>query len=171
MLYGKRVFLRSLEENDLNIILGWRNKDNNRKYFREYRLLNKFTQKKWFQSLHSKKYSDHIMFIIVDKSKNNILGVCGICNIDYINDSGEISFYIGESYVEDVYSPDAMKILINYAFNELNLHRLWAEIYEFDCLKSKLLKKSGFHMEGTLKEAHKYAKKWWDINVFGLINH
>jgi len=59
---------------------------------------------------------------------------------------------------------------IDYAFNEMNMHRLTAEVYEYNESSIALLKSLGFSEEGRLKEAKFHNGEFWDIIVYGILN-
>ena len=98
MLKGEYVGLRSVEKNDLPILLEWRNQPEYRQFFREYRELNSVNQEKWFAN---KVLGDPgtIMFTIVNLVDNKVLGACGLCYIDWINRNADFSIYIGDKNV------------------------------------------------------------------------
>jgi hypothetical protein len=72
-------------------------------------------------------------------------------------------------YVDDIFAQDAVKILLNYGFNELGLNKIWTEIYEFDSMKIEFLQKNGFKKDGQLRENYFYDGKWWDSFIFSLL--
>ena len=74
------------------------------------------------------------------------MGACGLCYIDWINRNADFSIYIGKDdlYIDEKYAIDAAQLMMKYGFEELNLHRLWAEIYNFDELKKIMFDKLGF---------------------------
>ena len=111
------------------------------------------------------------MFAIVDLSTNELVGVCGLCYIDWINRNADFLIYIGKDslYIDEVYAVDAAKVMMKYGFEELNLHRLWAEIYDFDKKKKKMFDKLGFAFEGTHKETHWTEGRWCDSLYYGMI--
>ena len=84
MLKGEYVGLRSVEKNDLPILLEWRNQPEYRQFFREYRELNLENQNRWFD-IKVMEDSSTIMFTIIDLQNGEILGACGLCYIDWIN--------------------------------------------------------------------------------------
>ena len=43
---------------------------------------------------------------------------------------------------------------MKYAFDELGLHRLWAEVYDIDERKIKLFESLGFSLDGCHRETH-----------------
>ena len=170
MLKGRFVGLRAIEKSDLFILLKWRNQPEYRRFFREYRELSSINQEKWFESrvLQDKNTE---MFSIIDLSSNELIGACGLCYIDWINRNADVSIYIGKDnlYIDDFFAVDTMKLIIEYAFDELNLHRLWTELYDFDEKKIKLFKKLDFKLEGRHKETHWTEGMWHDSIFFGKI--
>lgn len=171
MLKGLHVGLRAIERDDLSQLLTWRNYPHFRRYFREYRELNSDMQRTWYDS---RVLNDPCtrMFAIVDLASEELLGACGLCYIDWINRSADFSIYIGaqDLYIDKTYAPDAADLLIRYGFQELNLHRLWSEIYEFDVAKMQLLETLGFHLDGRHRQTHWTEGDWHDSLFFGLLS-
>lgn len=172
MLVGKNVGLRAIDKNDLPALLQWRNQPEYRKYFREYRELNFEQQMSWFEN---KVLNDKgtVMFAIVEISTGELLGACGLCYIDWINRNADFSIYIGKDdmYIDDVCAIEAAQLMMKYGFEELNLHKLWAEIYSFDEKKKVMFDKLGFSLEGCHKETHWTEGKWCDSLFYGYIDN
>lgn len=130
-----------------------------------------FDQEHWF---NSKVIGDPCtkMFSVVDLKTGDLIGACGLCYIDFINRSADFSIYIGFNnlYIDDVLAVDAGRTLIKYGFEELNLHRIWSEIYDFDNKKIDLFATLGFELNGRHKQTHWTEGKWCDSLFYGLIN-
>lgn len=172
MLKGKYVGLRAIEKDDLPVLLEWRNNPEYRKYFREYRELGMDKQYAWYEKVVLDDYKT-IMFSIIETKNRRLLGACGLCYINWIDRNADISIYIGADglYIDDKYAPDAAKTLIKYAFDELNLHRLWAEIYDFDKPKIKLFEQLGFKLDGCHRETHWTEGKWCNSLYYSLLQN
>lgn len=170
MLQGNKVGLRAVEKNELEQLLTWRNQPGFRKYFREYRELNGENQRMWFEKFVMQDKNTE-MFAIVELENNQLIGACGLCYIDWINRNADFSIYIGKDnlYVDAVYAINAAEMMIQYGFDELNLHRLWAEIYDFDEEKKKMFVTLGFSLEGRHRQTHWTEGKWCDSLYYGLI--
>ncbi len=170
MLKGKYVGLRAIEESDLSQLLLWRNQPNYRRYFREYRELSQTNQKNWFDSKVLNDKSTE-MFSIVDVNTGELLGACGLCYIDWINRNADFSIYIGKDdlYIDEKYAIEAAQIMMKYGFEELNLHKLWSEIYSFDEAKKVMFDRLGFKLEGVHKEKHWTEGKWCDSLFYGYL--
>jgi len=170
MLKGKYIGLRAIERDDLPQLLEWRNLPENRRYFREYRELGMDDQIRWYNE-QVLKDSRTIMFSIIELGGNRLLGACGLCYIDWVNRNADFSIYIGADnlYIDDKFAPDAGRVMANYAFNELSMHRLWAEIYDFDEPKKRLFDTLGFTLDGRHRQTHWAEGKWNDSLFYGLL--
>ncbi|MBW7474978.1 GNAT family N-acetyltransferase [Paenibacillus oenotherae] len=170
MLKGEHVYLRAVERSDLETLLAWRNRPENRRFFREYRELNKDNQMQWFDKIVMGDRNT-LMFSIVRPESDELLGACGLCYIDWVNRSADFSIYIGagDLYIDDRYADDAGRLMMQYGFHELGLHRLWSEIYDFDDAKKLFFDRLGFTLDGRLRETHWAEGKWHDSLFYGLL--
>lgn len=174
MIKGKLVGLRAVEKEDLILLRDWRNNPDFRKNFREVRELNLTNQENWFNKCCVSNPND-FMFIIQRLEDNKPIGTAGLLYINWIIRSADFSFYIGEdeAYIDDKgYAKDAARLLINYGFNNLNLHKIWMELYEFDKMKLDFfISIFGFKQDGVLRENCFEGGKYWDSIIISLLIH
>lgn len=170
MLIAKYTGLRAIERNDLPQLLAWRNRPEFRRYFREYRELNSDMQQHWYETRVLNDPATR-MFAIVDIADQRLLGACGLCAIDWINRSADFSIYIGANnlYIDEHFAPDAAQALIRYGLEELNLHRLWAEIYDFDTQKIQLFDTLNFCLDGRHRQTHWSEGQWHDSLFYSIL--
>ena len=171
MLEGRKVYLTSIEKDDLEQLRNWRNQENYRKHFREYREISRDMQMAWYESKVLKDNST-IMFSIRSKETDELLGCCGLCYINWVNRNADLSLYIGyeNSYIDDKgYAEEACSLMFDYGFKELALNKIWTEIYEFDEKKLKLYDKLGFKKDGFLREQYYHDGKWWGSHMLSLL--
>lgn len=170
MIRGDIVGLRAIEREDLEQLLIWRNKPEFRQYFREYRELSWENQVSWYEDIVLKDLRTR-MFSIIERSSGRLLGAAGLCYIDAINRNADFSIYIGadDLYIDDHLAPDAGRILLKYGFEELNLHRVWSEIYDIDHAKQRLFDTLGFTLDGRHRESHWTEGRWVDSLFYGLL--
>lgn len=173
MIKGDLVGLRAVEKEDLALLRDWRNIPEFRRNFREVRELNLTNQEKWFERSCVNNLND-FMFVIVRLSDNKPIGACGLLYINWIIRSADFSFYIGynQSYIDsEGYAKDAANLLINYGFNNLNLHKIWMELYEFDKLKLDFFQNEfNFQVDGKLRDNCFEDGKYWDSYIISKIN-
>jgi len=173
MILGKSyVSLRAIEKDDLLQLMQWRNKPEFRKFFRENSEINIEKQYKWFDMINGAN-SSHKMFAILDLKTNKLIGACGLCYIDWINRSADFSIYIGHKdiYIDEKYAVEAAKLMIDYGFNILNLHRLWAEIYSIDEAKKTFFDIINFKLDGELRHTYWHNNKWHNSLFYSLLSH
>ena len=160
--------LRCIEDSDLKQIQNWRNSEELRKFFREYRELSMTQIQSWYnQMIQSSKFE---MFMIVDAC-NQPLGVAGMTYIDFINKHADIHFYIGkdEEWI-DIHCTNAIfPIILQYGFNTLNLNKIWAEVYDIDRKKIDLFTKYKFSLDGRLRKHYYYEGRYHDSLIFSLL--
>lgn len=108
-----------------------------------------------------------IVFKIEREGK--IIGELKMKNLRWFNRKAELALIILPEEQGKGYGTEALKTIINYAFNDMNLHRLEGEVIEYNEASKKILESLGFKEEGRLREA-KYSKgKYWDIIRYGLL--
>lgn len=172
MIKDKKVGLRALEKEDLILLRDWRNIAEFRKNFREVRELSLTDQESWFGSLQESKHVNY-MFVIIDLETEKPIGAAGLLYINWIIRSADFSFYIGDEnkYIgDDGIAKEAAQLLINYGFNNLNLHKIWMELYEFDSQKINFFKNDfEFIQDGLLRDNCFEKGRYWDSLILSLI--
>lgn len=171
MLSGKIVGLDAVEKGDLAQLLAWRNHPEFRKHFREYRELGLGNQEKWYEQ---KVLNDPttIMFAIRRLTDHTLLGCCGLVYVNWVHRHADLSLYIGwdNAYIdEEGYAKESCRLLFDYGFNELNLNKIWTEIYEFDVKKKKLYDAFGFRQDGLLRQNYFHDGQWWNSRILSLL--
>ena len=171
MIQGKFVQFRSIEVDDLPKLKDWRNNPHVKRTTREFLLLNMFNQKLWFESLHKQKPPKDIMFGIVKKKEKILIGVCGLTYIDWKNRHAELSIYLaGSKWQKRKETKDSVKLLLQYGFGELGLHKIFAEVYSFVQETVELYKELSFHHDGILRENVWRNGKWWDSYILSKLD-
>ena len=172
MISGSLVGLRAVEQTDLPLLKDWRNLPDFRKNFREFRELSTENQTLWLQSLVNNPKS--FMFTIVRLSDQKPIGTGGLLYIDWIARFADFSFYIGEqeSYIDTQgYAKESAWLLMNYAYNSLNLNKIWMELYEFDLKKIDFFTHQfAFKKDGHLRQNCFEGGKYWDSWIISQLN-
>jgi len=173
MIKGKRVGLRAVEKQDLPLLRDWRNIVEFRKHFREVRELSLTDQEAWFEHLQKTKHINY-MFTIVDLDTQKPIGAAGLLYINWIIRSADFSFYIGDDnkYIgNDGIAKEAARLLVDYGFNNLNLHKIWMELYEFDSEKLNFFQKEfKFKEDGILRDNCFEDGKYFNSYILSLLN-
>ncbi len=173
MLKGKLTGLRAVETEDLPFFKEWRNLPEFRRNFREVRELNMNNQVNWFNKVNASP--NDFMFTIVDLKNGEPIGAAGLLYTNWIIRSADFSFYIGYNnlYIDNGgLAKDAARLLIEYGFQNLNLNKIWMEIYEFDAKKIYFfMNVFGFHKDGTLRQNCFEEGRYWDSIIISLLKN
>lgn len=110
------------------------------------------------------------MLFRIEKDKE-VIGEIKFTRIRWFNRKAELSIIIKKEYQQKGYGKKAMKQIMNFAFNKMNLHRLEAEIIEYNKVSIALIEKLGFKKEGTLRQAKYSQGKYWDIFRYGILRN
>ncbi len=175
MLSGEHTQLRAIERADLEPLRHWRNQPHLRRYFREHREISSAMQERWFDNIVLKDPATR-MFAVCARDDaapagGRLLGTAGICWIDWRSRTGDFSIYLGadDLYIDELFAPDAGRVLLRYAFAELGMQRVWAEIYDHDAPKQRLLPALGFTQEGRHRQTTLVEGRHVDSLFYGLL--
>jgi ribosomal-protein-alanine N-acetyltransferase len=85
---------------------------------------------------------------------------------------GEIGYWLAREYRGRGLMPRAIRRFADYAFRELQLHKLTATTYPFNPSSSRALEKAGFMFEGRLRQHVRSRKgdEYFDALVYGLVS-
>jgi RimJ/RimL family protein N-acetyltransferase len=96
----------------------------------------------------------------------------GCCSLIPQNDvyriNAEIGYWIGEPYWGKGYATDAVRQCLKFAFEELNLLRVYANIYEYNIGSMKVLEKVGFEKEAIIKSSIMKEGKIFDEHLYSI---
>ena len=104
------------------------------------------------------------------RSDNRLVGLARIFWIDFHNGTGVLNLGIGDaSDRRHGYGSDALDLLLRFAFDELNLHRLsvWPGADNLPFIQ--MVGKAGFEEEARRREASFHDGRYWDVLHLGLL--
>lgn len=160
-LVGKKVYLSPINIDDYEIYTKWMNDfkvtDGIGASARIYSL------EREKEHLNNKALSKDYTFAIVSLDKDKLLGNCSLMDVDTIKGIATIGIMIGEEENRcKGYGSDALKLLIEYAFDYLNLHNVMLVVYSFNEVAINAYKKVGFKEFGRRHEALLLKGKYYD---------
>ena len=108
-------------------------------------------------------------FAIRPVDSDEFLGVCAIEDIVWTHRVGWLSIALGPDFHGQGYGKEAMQLLVNYGFNELNLHRMQLTVFGYNAGAIKLYESLGFKHEGSFREFLQRDGKRHDMHLYGLL--
>lgn len=180
MLVGKKVVLEEIDHVNLEQLRQWRNDPELRKYFREYKDITKDRQEIWYKEKGNNTNPSHVYFQIMGLpepkptypenqmiASRYLIGCTGLHYIDFRARSAEFGIFLGADRGTGR-GKEALSMLCRYGFEELNLHRIWAEVYEGN-ESIHLYHKLGFKDEGLLRDAYFHNGKYGNSIMMSLL--
>jgi len=167
-IVGERIYLRPLEPaQDNHLYSTWMNDEEIRRYFSIYPTSDTRGRERLE---HLYKDGKHIIFGVALNEDNRLIGLVGLKDINYINQSAEFYVIIGDrSAWGKGYGTEATKLMIRYGFMELNLNRIQTQDIEENIGGWRADEKAGFKYEGTLREVILRFGKYHDMRVYSLL--
>lgn len=163
------ITFRSIRKSDLGLIVKWLNDPETNQYLgaRVRQGTNFETRLKWYEKYKTEKTKK--MFIIYVDSKP--VGEVGLINIDKLDNNAELFIMIGEKgFRGKGVGQKAIKFIIDYAFNNLKLHRISLGCFEDNIAGMKCYDKCGFKKEGISKDQLRKNDSYYNEVRMGLIN-
>ncbi len=156
---GKRVFISPMRIEDTLQYSEWMNDFEVRKYVRPG-FITLAGERKWIEDV---VISNEPQFAIVLKDKEKLIGNAGLHAVDMINRSAEFGIFIGDkSEWNKGYGTEATALVLDYAFNMLNLNNVMLKVYGFNDRAKRSYEKAGFKVIGSRREAKILGGKKYD---------
>lgn len=162
---GTTINLRKLRESDAEITLAWRNSE-------RARYLNTGSETVEQQSNWIKNRPVNEFNYMIELKDGTPVGMISLINVDMANRNAETSrFLIGEEEaVKGVPAAvEAMKLLYELAFDELDLIRIYGTVASNNKLMIKWQKYLGMKEEGRLRNHYYNQDTWNDGICLGLL--
>ena len=148
-----KIYLRAIETNDYTTTFQWRNDDEissmvgGQKYF-----VSLEKEKQWIERVVGDNSTIRLMVCL--KEGNKPIGMVTLADVNYVNRSAHSHILIGDkSEWGKGYGTVALKQLLDYAFEEMGLHRVEAMVLESNVGSVKMHKKCGYTEEGVKRES------------------
>jgi RimJ/RimL family protein N-acetyltransferase len=112
---------------------------------------------------------DHV-FTILEKVSGRAIGRCLLFGIDSVNRGAMMGIFIGEKDHWGLgYGQEATRLLLDYAFNLLNLHSVMLGVFDFNIKAIRTYEKVGFRKIGSRREGRIIAGKAHDVILMDML--
>lgn len=165
-----KVFLGKIETADMKYIYEW---FSDVEYLRTYDYMPPIAQTKEqvdkiFDDYEKNEESE--VFAIKLKENNQIIGIAGFDDIVKENKVATLFIGIGDKNTRGKgYGKEALNLLLEYGFNELDFYRIQLNVLEFNNAAISLYEKAGFIKEGVFREFVLRDGKRYDLYLYGLL--
>lgn len=160
-----QVSIRKFEKKDIKNKVKWINNPLNNTYLHYEIPLEIEKTEKWFKE--NKNREDRYDAII--EVDNTPVGLIGLLSIDRINKKAEYYVTLGErDYLGKGIAAKASRILLNYAFQQLELNRIYLYTETDNLAAVKSYERIGFKREGIIRKDLFSKGRFVDRYVYGI---
>ena len=169
LLEGEKVRLTALHKTDLPQFVEWfaniefrRNLGGIAMPFRPE------DEDAWFEA--QRKAEDTCNFAIRLLEGNRLIGSCGVFNVHWLARNCMVGIGVGDpAYWGKGYGTDAMRVLLKFAFMEMDMHRVGLEVFSYNLRAKKSYLKIGFRQECVSREAIWRDGRYYDAIQMGIL--
>lgn len=168
-LYGKKVILRAVEEEDVEMLRQLTNSPDYEKMIVGWAFpISKKDQADWFANC--KNGLSRIRYTIVTEEDGPV-GMIGLRDIDWKNGvASGLGMRIAKKETRTRgLATDAWMTLMRYAFNELRLNRINGSALAYNKASLRVCEKVGFKIEGVQRQAVYKNGEYIDLVIMGCL--
>jgi RimJ/RimL family protein N-acetyltransferase len=126
------------------------------------------SSQKWIEKQYEKE--DNYAFTIRILDGDQIIGRIGLEGIHWTHSDCFVGIGLGErEFWGKGYGTDAMRVMLRYAFTELNLQRVTLDVFEYNQRGVRSYEKAGFVFEGSQRGMILREGRRWDVIYMGIL--
>ncbi len=169
-LKSKQIKLKPLTHNDVPIFLEWSNDCEQILFNAIYKHVSESEHIEWFESIQRR--NDTIIFGIWSLEAKQMIGFCQLKDFNLLHQNAELQIRIGEMEMRgNGLGTEAVSLLLKFAFNDLNLHRVFVHVFSSDQRAIRIYEKNSLIIEGKMREAAFIDGNYMDMTIMGVLKH
>lgn len=170
------VKLRAPEPSDLELLYLWENNMEIWKVSNTITPFSRYVLKRYIETAHLDIWDTKQLRLIIEaKNQNDLMhvpvGLVDIFDFDPFHLRAGVGILIAnKEYRQKGYATEALRLLIRYAFEILQLNQLYCNISASNSVSLQLFQNQGFEIIGTKKNWLKTKTGWQDEVMLQIIN-
>lgn len=167
------ITLREIEPGDTEQIVKWRNKDWVRSNFVYQSLFTRESHENWYQNKILTGLVKQFIILVKTTDYEEVLPVGSVYlrDIDEHHHRAEFGIFIGEeTALKSGIGTKAAKLITQYGFNELGLHKIYLRVFEDNARAIKCYEKAGFKQEARFQDDVLIQGKYRSMIIMSMIN-
>ena len=172
MILGEGIRLRGPEKDDIPRFTAWLNDPEVRQGLMLYLPMAEWQEEQWFEALAGRPIDEVPLTIEIEVDGEGWvpIGNIGIMNIEWRHRSGEVGIVIGEKrFWGQGYGRRVMTLILDHAFNTLNLNRVFLRVYENNERAKRSYLGVGFVEEGRNRAAIYQDGEYIDVVMMSIL--
>ncbi len=172
MIKFEEITLRAVEPEDLELLYEWENNIDYWLISNTIKPFSKYLLKKYIENSHKSIFEAGQLRLMIDiENPKKAIGTIDLFDFDPFHMRAGIGILIADrGNRRKGYATKALKCVIDYCFNTLQLHQLYCSILSNNCESMELFRKLGFVETGIRRDWVRSAGGYLDEHFFQLIN-
>jgi ribosomal-protein-alanine N-acetyltransferase len=112
---------------------------------------------------------DFYDWAVVDQESGHMIGTCGFTSFNCPSDSAEVGYVLNPAYQGRGLATEAVRRVIRFGFEELELHRIEAHFMEGNDASGRLMERVGMTFEGFARESMKIKGKYCTVGTCAVL--
>lgn len=152
-LKSEMIYLRALEPSDLDFVYEIENDESIWEVSNTIVPYSRYLLKRYLDNSHKDIFEVKQLRMVICKHSDETIGLVDLFDCDFKNRRAGIGIIIKEKANRNKgFGLESIRLITEYAFNNLNLHQLYCSIGESNKNSLKLFKKLGFEIIGLRKD-------------------
>jgi [ribosomal protein S5]-alanine N-acetyltransferase len=126
---------------------------------------------RWTLTLAQDPSRTRYPFAIILRAEDRLIGACGLNITNREFREAEVWYVLQRHRWGNGYITEAAGALLQYGFEELGLHRIWAQCVPENVGSARVMEKIGMQREGHLRETYWMHDRWWDALIYSVLDH
>jgi diamine N-acetyltransferase len=170
------VKLRAPEISDIDLLYTWENNMDIWKVSNTLTPFSRFVLKKYIETAHLDIWETKQLRLIIEAKNQsslmlNSVGLIDLFDFDPFHLRAGIGILIANTeYRQKGYATEALKLMVCYTFETLQLHQLYCNISSDNLVSLQLFQHIGFEIVGTKKDWLKTKDGWKDEILLQIVN-
>ncbi len=170
MIPGEKVRLRPIERDDLPRFVEWFGDPEVRRHLALYLPFSLAQEERWFENLQGQLERQESIVLAIETAEGVHIGNIGLHAINWKDRNAELGIAIGEkAYWDQGYGSDAIRTMLNLAFREMNLHRVYLRVDADNDRGIRCYEKTGFRREGAFRDTVFKDGKYYDQYMMSIL--